>query len=107
MANTIFHFFPNQYFIDLCLYQYGYEQCTSLSSFGPFIRNHYLFHYIISGSGTLIAADNYGKDQTFHIRSGQGFIIFPDRIHIIMLIRNIPGNIPGLNLMVFVWKKSL
>lgn len=77
MANTIFHFFPNQYFIDLCLYQYGYEQCTSLSSFGPFIRNHYLFHYVISGSGTLIATDNYGKDQTFHIRSGQGFMIFP------------------------------
>ena len=74
---TLFHFFQNQYFIDLCLYQYGYEQCTPLSSFGPFIRNHYLFHYVISGSGTLVATDSTGTDQTYHIRSGQGFMIFP------------------------------
>ena len=74
---TLFHLFQNQYFIDLCLYQYGYEQCTPLSSFGPFIRNHYLFHYVISGSGTLVATNSTGTDQTYHIRSGQGFMIFP------------------------------
>lgn len=77
MKKTMFSLFPNQYFIDLCLYQYGYEKCTPLSSFGPFIRNHYLFHYVISGSGTLVATDSDGIDQTYHIRSGQGFMIFP------------------------------
>ena len=79
MKNTSFSIFPNQYFIDLCLYQYGYEQCTPLSSFGPYIRNHYLFHYVISGSGTLIATDLQGVDHTYHIRSGQGFMIFPNQ----------------------------
>lgn len=77
--NKTFHFFPNQYFIDLCLYQYGYEQCRPQSSFGPFVRNHYLFHYVISGSGTLIATDSKGEDKTFHITSGQGFMIFPNQ----------------------------
>lgn len=77
MSNSSFHIFPNQYFIDLCLYQYGYEQCTPLSSFGPYIRNHYLFHYVISGSGTLIATDKHGVDQTYHVYSGDGFLIFP------------------------------
>lgn len=71
------HIFPNQYFIDMCLYQYGYEQCKPQASFGPFIRNHYLFHYVISGSGTLIATNSSGVDQTFHVKSGQGFMIFP------------------------------
>lgn len=80
MKQTLFHFFPNQYFIDLCLYQYGYEQCTALSSFGPFVRNHYLFHYVISGSGTLSAINSKGEEKIYHIRSGQGFMIFPEQI---------------------------
>ncbi len=75
----IFHFFPHQYFIDLCLYQSGYEQCKPQSSFGPFVRNHYLFHYVISGRGTLIATDPKGKEKTFHISTGQGFMIFPNQ----------------------------
>lgn len=79
MPNLLFSIFPNQYFIDLCLYQYGYERCKPLSSFGPYIRNHYLFHYVISGSGTLVAMDQNGIDQTYHIRSGQGFMIFPNQ----------------------------
>ncbi|MBO8463893.1 MAG: AraC family transcriptional regulator [Firmicutes bacterium] len=77
--NTSFSLFPNQYFIDLCLYQYGYEQCKPLASFGPYVRNHYLFHYVISGSGTLVATDSQGIDRTYRIRSGQGFMIFPNQ----------------------------
>lgn len=79
MKDAVFYLFSNQYFIDLCLYQYGYEKCTSLSSFGPYVRNHYLFHYVISGSGTLIATDLKGVDHTYHVRSGQGFMIFPNQ----------------------------
>ena len=45
-----FSVFPNENFLDLRLYQYGWEQCAPLHSFGPFIRNHYLFHYVISAS---------------------------------------------------------
>ena len=39
--------------VDLTLYQYGWEQCAPLYSYGPSVRNHYLFHFIISGRGQL------------------------------------------------------
>ena len=33
MADLLFHIFPNENFIDLCLYQYGYEKCNPGHSF--------------------------------------------------------------------------
>lgn len=80
MQNYLFSIFPNENFIDLCLYQYGWEQCKPAHSFGPAARNHYLFHYVLSGSGTLMATDSKGESQTWHVKSGQGFMIFPDQI---------------------------
>lgn len=80
MSNTFFYIFPNENFIDLGLYQYGYEQCEPGHSFGPATRNHYLFHYIISGTGTLMADNAKGETQTYSIKSGQGFLIFPGQI---------------------------
>ncbi len=80
MSNIFFNIFPNENFIDLSMYQYGYEQCSPGHSFGPAARNHYLFHYIISGTGTLIADDAKGESKTYSIKSGQGFLIFPGQI---------------------------
>ena len=80
MSNTFFHIFPSENFIDLGMYQYGYEQCEPGHSFGPVARNHYLFHYIISGTGTLMADDAKGITQTYSIKSGQGFLLFPGQI---------------------------
>lgn len=80
MPNYLFSIFPNENFVDLGLYQYGWEQCTSAHSFGPAARNHYLFHYVISGSGRLMASDSKGITQTYHIKSGQGFMLFPGQI---------------------------
>ena len=51
MDEYSFSLFPNENFMDLRLYQYGWEQCAPLHSFGPFVRNHYLFHYVISEIG--------------------------------------------------------
>lgn len=70
----------NQSFIDLCMYQYGYAQNLPLSSFGPHIRNHYLFHYVISGCGVLRAHDSNGVDHSYPVRSGQGFLIVPGQV---------------------------
>ena len=53
MANTFFNIFPNENFIDLDMYQHGYEQCSPGHSFGPLARNHYLFHYVMSGTQAL------------------------------------------------------
>lgn len=79
--NLLFSIFPNERFVDLGLYQYGWEQCQPLHSYGPYARNHYLFHYVISGTGTLMSTDSGGITRTYQIRSGQGFLIYPRQIN--------------------------
>mgnify|MGYP000063761469 CR=1 FL=1 len=64
----------------MSLYQFGWEQCQPSHSYGPAARNHYLFHYVISGTGTLMADDTSGITQTYSVKSGQGFMIFPQQI---------------------------
>lgn len=76
----MFSIFTNETFVDLCLYQFGMEACRPLHSYGPYIRNHYLFHYILSGKGTLTAADSAGTDHTYTISAGKGFFIFPGQV---------------------------
>ena len=49
MKDFSFSVFPNENFLDLRLFQYGWEQCAPLHSFGPFVRNNFLLHYVISG----------------------------------------------------------
>lgn len=80
MGNVFFNIFPNENFIDLGMFQCGREACTPCHSFGPVTRNHYLFHYVLSGTGTLMADDAKGITQTYSVRSGQGFLIFPEQI---------------------------
>ena len=58
----------------------GWERCDPAHSFGPVARNHYLFHYVISGKGTHTAQNSSGDSITYKIRSGQGFMIFPHQI---------------------------
>lgn len=90
MSNIFFNIFPNENFIDLGMYQYGYEQCEPGHSFGPATRNHYLFHYIISGTGTLMADNAKWETQTYSIKSGQGFLIFPGQITTYIADQNLP-----------------
>ena len=80
MENVFFNIFPNENFIDLGMFQCGREACTPCHSFGPVTRNHYLFHYVLSGTGTLMADDAKGVTKTYYIKSGQGFLIFPKQI---------------------------
>lgn len=80
MSEVIFSVFPSENFVDLGLYQFGWEQCTPSHSFGPAARNHYLFHYCLSGTGTLIADNSRGESISYQIRSGQGFMIFPNQV---------------------------
>lgn len=80
MSEVIFSVFPSENFIDLGLYQFGWEQCDPSHSFGPAARNHYLFHLCLSGTGTLIANNAQGESITYQVKSGQGFMIFPHQI---------------------------
>ena len=56
------------------------SSATPAHSFGPAARNHYLFHYVISGTGTLTAHNSKKESITYNIKSGQGFMIFPHQI---------------------------
>lgn len=90
MQNLIFSIFPNQNFVDLGLFQFGWERCTPAHSFGPAARNHYLFHYILSGTSTLMADDSKGVTQTYSIKSMQGFMIFPNQITTYVADKQLP-----------------
>lgn len=90
MSNFLFRIFPTENFIDLDMYQYGYEQCEPGHSFGPAARNHYLFHYIISGTGTLMANNAKGETQKYAIKSGQGFLLFPGQVTTYIADSNLP-----------------
>ena len=81
MDNYSFSIFPNDSFLDLRPYQYGWEQCAPLHSFGPFVRNHYLFHYVLSGRGVLHSNDAGGITHYYHLGPGQGFLICPGQIN--------------------------
>lgn len=80
MKNNIFKIFSNENLIDLNMYQFGREDCEPSHMFGPAKRNHYLFHYIISGNGILYADDERGNTQTYKLHENQGFMIFPNQI---------------------------
>lgn len=80
MHDFLFSIFPNEKFIDLGLFQYGWERCEPAHLYGPAARNHFLFHYVISGTGVLMADNKKGETKTYNIRSGQGFLLFPGQI---------------------------
>lgn len=81
MTNHLFSVFQDERFMDLTIYQYGYEHCESLKSFGPYVRNNYLFHYVISGKGTLLSNDERERPFRYDISAGKGFLIEPGYVN--------------------------
>lgn len=90
MSEVVFSVFPSENFVDLGLYQFGWEHCAPCQSFGPAARNHYLFHYVISGTGTLHADNIKGTPVSHQVKSGQGFMIFPGQICTYVADKEIP-----------------
>lgn len=76
-----FHYriFPNEHFIDLSLYHFGYEECDPSHSFGPARREHFLFHYILKGRGKFKSANDKGVETEYSLSGGQGFMIWPQQ----------------------------
>lgn len=58
--------------LSLAVYNTGYEKCQKGHSWGPAIRDHYLFHYVISGKGRLVL-----NNTCYHIGRGDLFLIRP------------------------------
>ena len=90
MSEVIFSVFPSENFVDLGLYQFGWEHCTPSHSFGPAARNHYLFHFCLSGTGTLIADNSKGDSVPYQVMSGQGFMLFPGQVCTYIADHDIP-----------------
>lgn len=81
MPDLLFSVFPNERFIDLTLFQNGYEKCAPMHGYGPGVRNHYLFHYIISGKGTFRTNDKDLDHTDHHLSGGSGFLIEPGYVN--------------------------
>ncbi|MDO5520113.1 MAG: AraC family transcriptional regulator [bacterium] len=62
-------------FTDLQLYEIGRQACPPSYSYGPTIRNHYIFHYLFSGKGSL-----YLNGHHYTISAHQGFLISPNSL---------------------------
>lgn len=56
----------------IVLYHCGHEQCKPSHFYGPAIRPHFLFHYILHGQGIY-----YVDGKTYTLKGGNGFLIFP------------------------------
>lgn len=67
-------------FVDLTLFESGRQQCGRGHSHGPATRDHYLFHYILSGKGILYVDDSDGHTSSFELDAGRGFLIYPGQV---------------------------
>ena len=87
MESYIFNFNECQ---DLNLLEIGDQQCTPLYSFGPYIMNEYIFHYVLSGKGYISYAPSTCSDNkilaevsgSIEINAGEGFLFEPHSKHI-------------------------
>ena len=78
---------------DLVVYQCGMEKCKPSYSYGPAVRDHYLIHFIIKGSGIF-----YVNGKSYEIKANQGFLICPDVVTYYKADNQDIGHIPGLDL---------
>jgi len=61
--------------IDAMIYTCGYENCAPGHSYGPILRNGYLIHYILGGSGIYKA-----RGKVFRLKEGDAFLICPGEL---------------------------
>ncbi len=65
----------NRSFKDLNPLIYGEEACCKSHSFGPYIRNYTIIHYVMQGCGVL-----YKNGNAYPVHQGEAFIILPGEI---------------------------
>ena len=70
--------------VDLCLITCGIEQCQPKHSFGPGVRQEYIFHFIVDGTGYLEqngTIQRLGANDVFLIIPGQTTHYWADGKH--------------------------
>lgn len=61
--------------LGLAVYSCGVQKCGAHHSWGPAVRDHYLIHCVISGSGLFSCG---GK--SFSLSAGDGFLVAPSEV---------------------------
>ena len=59
----------------LSIYQYGNEVCEPSHMYGPYVRDHFLIHFVTDGFGKFALGN-----ISYSVKKNQGFIIYPDEI---------------------------
>lgn len=59
--------------VSLSVYNVGFQRCDPLYQWGPGIRDHYLIHYIISGSGYYTTGGH-----TYRLHETDMFLVYPN-----------------------------
>lgn len=70
-----FYVIRNRHFTELNPIECGEEQCIPLQGFGPYVRDIYLLHYVISGKGIIRSSEG-----DFEVNTGEFFVIRPNEI---------------------------
>ncbi|HEX9025667.1 MAG TPA: AraC family transcriptional regulator [Clostridium sp.] len=94
MADFKSYIFNNINYVDIILYQFGSERCDPLHSFGPTVKNHFLFHYVLSGKGRLFSFNNgiQNDSSLYTIKAGEGFLLTPNIINTYEADKDDPWN---------------
>lgn len=61
--------------LGLSVYNCGIQRCSPNYAWGPAVRDHFLIHYIISGSGLFQDGENQ-----YSLHAGDGFLVVPSRL---------------------------
>ncbi len=59
--------------LSLQVYSCGFQKCPPDYGWGPGVRDHYLLHYVVSGTGRYEA-----ENRTFVLHPGDAFLALPD-----------------------------
>ncbi len=59
----------------LSVYNCGFQQCDSLFSWGPALRNHHLIHFVAKGSGKYVC-----NGRSYTVNAGSGFYAPPNEM---------------------------
>lgn len=62
----------NKELVSLCVYNVGFQKCEPRYQWGPGIRDHYLIHHVLSGSGYYKVGT-----ETYHLSAGATFLVYP------------------------------